>query len=578
MAIKTQTRIRSESAAFLAVLAAIVVLLNALGVFLHVRHDTTDRQVFSLSQGSLRLAASLADRMEVRAYFSEDLPPPHNATERYVHDLLSEYRDASGGKLRVTIIHPEKDEQKQAAERDGVARVQDQKLESDSFSVHEGFRGISFHYLGDSKAIPRVDTLEGLEYEISQKIKELSGEAIEIAILQGHESLTPTRGLTSLKSYLPTYKLTLVEAKQEIPVDKYRALLIVHPQDALSDTELAYVNQYVMRGGSLAVFGGGIKVDPTQGEPRAEPIDSGLNKLLEKWGVRMDNRIVADAQCGRARMPTRIGIPVMVPYPPVPIVSFDETQRKHPVLFRLDQVGIPFTVGLSLTGSLAGDKQVKHTVLMRSTEQAWLIEGDSIPLNPQDRWSVPGYNGPYTLAVSIEGKLPSAFAVSATPALTSAPDAAAPPPPAIQAPNRATKDVRVLVFGSGYFMHEAFLPPPTAGVTLTSSAAALAMNSIDWLAQDSDLIEIRAKNVEDPVIEIPANVREAEATIREAIDQQDEKKADDAFKQRKAAMEAWDDKKSAYRWGNTLGIPAVLALAGVIRWRVRRARKATLAP
>src|SRR6185436_12899667 len=63
--------------------------------------------------------------MEVVAYFSHDLPPPHNATERYVRDLLAEYRDASNGKIRVTIVHPTKDEQKQAAERDGITRVQD---------------------------------------------------------------------------------------------------------------------------------------------------------------------------------------------------------------------------------------------------------------------------------------------------------------------------------------------------------------------------------------------------------------------------------------------------------------------
>ena len=192
-----------------------------------------------------------------------------------------------------------------------------------SFTVHEGFRGISFHYLGDTKAIGRVDTLEGLEYEVTQKIKELAGDEIEIALLQGHESPTPTRGLTALKDYLSTYKLTLVDAKDEIPVDKYRALLVVHPQDALSETELRHIDQYVMRGGSLAIFGGGVKVDPTQGDPRAEPIDTGLNKLLERWGLRLDNRIVADAQCGRARLPTRLGIPVMVPYPPVPIVTFD---------------------------------------------------------------------------------------------------------------------------------------------------------------------------------------------------------------------------------------------------------------
>ena len=111
---------------------------------------------------------------------------------------------------------------------------------------------------------------------------------------------------------------------------------------------------------------------------------------------------------------------------------------------------------------------------------------------------------------------------------------------------------------------------------LPNSAAALAMNAIDWLAQDSDLIEIRAKTVEEPVIKVPQNVRDAEATIRNAIEEQDETKAQAAFERRKTAMEDWNRKKSLYRWGNTLGIPFVLALFGIIRWRVRRARHVKL--
>ena len=136
--------------------------------------------------------------------------------------------------------------------------------------------------------------------------------------------------------------------------------------------------------------------------------------------------------------------------------------------------------------------------------------------------------------------------------------------------------MHVLVFGTGYFLRDEFMPPSQGQRTVPGGAAALALNAIDWLAQDSDLIAIRAKSVEDPTLEVPQKVREAEATIREAIGEQDEEKADKAFQERKDSMAAWDAKKTTYRWANTLGLPLAFALFGVIRWRVRKATRANL--
>jgi len=570
MATKKQARAASESTLFLVVLGGILLLLNVLGVFFNLRIDTTGKQLFSLADGSTRLAASLEDRMEIKAYFSADLPPPHNATERYVRDILSEYRDASKGKISVRFIRPVEDDEKAEAERDGIVRVQDQQLEQDSFAVIEGYRGISLNYLGETKSLPRIDSTAGLEYEITQAIKELTGKKTLLAVLSGHDGPSLEKGLSSLKQYLPTYEMTEVAATAEID-SKYKALLIVHPEKPLSETELRYINQYVMRGGSLGVFGGGIKIDAGQGDPTASKVDPGLNALLEKWGVNVGDKIVADAQCGRARLPTRLGIPIPVPYPPVPIVSFDPSVE-HPTIFKLDQIGVPYPVQVKLTGALKDDKQVKSTVVAKSTQSAWLMTEDPPDITAKPRWEVPGYSGPFALGVALEGKLPSAFADSGA---ASTPDAVEPAVP-VQAPARAEKNVHVLVIGSGYFLRDEFLPPPQDGEVNLGGGVAFALNSVDWLTQDSDLIAIRAKNVEEPALEIPNNVVEAEAEIREAIEEQDESKAKGAFEERKAAMVAWNQKKQSYRWGNTMAIPALFALFGMVRWRVRKKRRASL--
>ncbi len=582
MSKKQQARAASESAAFLLIVGGILVLCNVLGLFFYARTDTTEKEQYSLSKGSLRLAGALKDRMEIVGYFSADLPPPYNATERYVRDLLTEYKEASHGKISVRIVHPVKDEDKQKAEADGVVKVQDQKFESDSFTAVEGYRGLSIKYLADSRAISHIESTDGLEYQLTQLIKEMSGEKVKIGIVSGHNiepqqnpmqmMQQPPHGshTQTIRAYLPTYDVQDVDVTKEIPKD-LKALLIVQPETAFTETELRYIDQYVMHGGSLGVFGGAIKVEASQGMPSGTAFSPGLNKLLEKWGVKIKNGIVADAQCGRARMPTSLGMAIQVPYPPVPIVTFQDYQRRHPVLFRLDQIGLPYVSPLGFNDALKADKDVKRVILAQSTKQAWIMDGATIDLKSRDRWEVPGYQGPFALGVAIEGQLPSAFAKAEAPSG----DAAA---ASIKAPARAEKPVHVLVFGSGFSMRDEFLPAqqPGAHEVPAGGGAAFALNAIDWLAQDSDLIAIRAKNVEDPALRVPSNVKEAENTIRQAVQEQDESKAQKALEDRKAAVVVWEQKKSMYKWGNTLLVPFAFAMFGVVRWRVRSARRKNL--
>lgn len=561
---KKQAKAASESTLFLGLLGAIVVAVNVLGVFSHGRIDATDNQLFSLSQGSINLVGRLEDRLEIRAYFSKDLPPPHNSTERYLRDLLTEYRDASRGRLSYRFISPEDDDSREDAERDGIVRAQDQVLKADSFSVQEGYRGLSFHYLGDTRALPRIDSTAGLEYEITQAIKELVSDKETIGILDGHEGPSISKGLSSLQAFLPNYNLKQVSAKEPLSTE-LKALLVVDPKTPLSETELQNLDLYVMHGGSLGVFGGSRHTDMSSGQPNSGTLDSGLNTLLEKWGVALTNAIVADAQCGRARLPTQLGIPIAVPYPPAPIITFDETQQAHPVAFRLKQVAVPYTVAIKLNGALENRKGVTTTVLARSTADSWRMLGEHIDLSSRERWQIPAYEGPFPIGVAISGKLPSAFAEDSDAASNSS-----------NSPDHSVDDVHVLVFGAGTMLRDEFMPRPGEQGQFFGGNVAFALNAIDWLANDSDLIAIRAKNVEDPSLEVPSTVAEAEAVARDAYEDQDEEKFAAAIEERKSAVAAWESKKSNYRWGNTFALPFAFALFGFIRFRMRRAKKANL--
>jgi ABC-2 type transport system permease protein len=572
MAINKRTRRATESLAFLGISAGILVLLNVLGVFFFGRADVTENRLFSLSEGSKRVVQKLEDELEVTAYFTKDLPPPFNATERYVRDILDEYQAASKGKLKVKFVNPDNDEARQQAETDGVQRVAHQKIENDAVQVVEGYRGLVFNYLGEHRALGAINGTEGLEYDITETIRLLSGEKIKLGVLSGHEGPTLSQGLTVLKGLLPLYELTEVSAAQ--PIDgTLRALLIVAPENPLSDDELRNIDAYVMNGGNLGVFGGSLKVKQDQADLSATPVNSGLNRLLEKWGIKMRDEIVADTRCGQAPYRTNFGISIPVAFPPVPVIDFDEAQAAHPVAYRLQQVFVPFIGALKETGELKKEKDVKLTVLGRTSKDSWTIDGDTIDLKPRDprQWSRSNDRGPFAVAVAIEGKLPSAFRAEA---LSSAQGAA---PSGPRGPERATKPVHVFIAGSSGFIRDEFLPPPQkGGEQELNSSVSFGLNAIDWLAQEDALIAVRAKSVEEPLIEVPATVKEAESEINDAAKQGDEAGAQAALEKRKEALTDWDAKKARTKLLNVALMPLLLLLFGLVRWQLRKQKRANI--
>jgi len=74
----------------------VVVLVNIAGITLFFRIDLTANKLYSLAAASKKVAADLSEPLTIKIFFTRDLPPPHNNTERYLHDLLEEYAVYAG--------------------------------------------------------------------------------------------------------------------------------------------------------------------------------------------------------------------------------------------------------------------------------------------------------------------------------------------------------------------------------------------------------------------------------------------------------------------------------------------------
>jgi hypothetical protein len=157
----------------------------------------------------------------------------------------------------------------------------------------------------------------------------------------------------------------------------------------------------------------------------------------------MTPKIVADAQCSRAPMRGPMGLQVLVPYPPIPVLQLSEEQLEHPVMFRLASPMLPFVAPLEVGDAPLGGQ---ITVLGSSSQDSWTMSGPTIslePRNPRD-WQMTSDAGPFNLMVAIEGKLPSAYVAPLDEEGANA----------IPAPPTAERDVRVLVSGTSTFLED----------------------------------------------------------------------------------------------------------------------------
>lgn len=558
----------SESTAFLVMIAVGLVLLNVLGVFFYARWDLTERKLHSLSNGTKRMLSGLDDRLTVRAYFSEDLPPPFNSHERSVRDLLEEYEAYSQGKLAVEIIHPADNEdlQKQAAD-DQVQKVPHAALQADEAHEVLGYRGIAFIYRGESKSIPvlsRSADISGLEYDftttIRRVVEQATGSKRTIGFVTGHgePGVTPPPprqmpnqppqdpGISYLNKLIDTYNLRDVDlkAKQPTPED-FAGLVIVGPTENIPEADLYKIDQFLMMGGSVAVFVNGASIEETQMGINATTNETGLEPMLETYGARVSHDVVMDVQTDRflvtAQMRTPMGnIPMSLPrpYPAWPHFAENEIAEDHALLFRLPGLTLLWPSTVRITREAADNEAIEARVLVRTTEKAWSVS-DNFNLDPRqeeeewmDQQKAASQQGRFPLVAELIGQFPSHFADSGRPASDEADGEVDEEDQEHLAESRGPG--RLLVVGDADFLNIAYVGsnrrPRHSASNLT-----FMMNALDWLAEDEDLIEIRAKRLEDPSL-----------------------------------PDMTDAKRNWIKWGNIIAWPVLFLLFGVARWSWRK--------
>jgi gliding-associated putative ABC transporter substrate-binding component GldG len=467
-----QMRTKRNSIAAAVIVLLILVVVNFIGTRRFLRVDLTENKVYTLSESSKRVMGRLDDLVTVRAYFSEKLPPYLLKVRQQVQDLLEEYRNYSGGNLKVEFIDPANDpEVESQLAQLGIPKLQMNILQKDKLEVVGGFLGLGFFFEDRTEAIPIVENMETLEYDITSKILKVSMKTLPRAgfVLKGGEHGLD-RDLTLLRRALSeSYEVVEVTPEDSIPAGL--GVLLVLGMETLTEGDLFAIDQYLMRGGNTVVLAPTVKIGQAMS---ADPVEGDNLELLEAYGVRVNRDLVMDRSNEVAPFSSGY-VNYYLSYPLWVKIRPEGFGPESQIVNRLESLVLPWTSSLSVIADTLGDVEVQ--ILANTTPYGW-TQSAPFQLNPNALPPPVEETHPETLAVLLRGSFESAYADSGPPEGIGA--EVIPSGPAAQ----------MVVLGSSMFVMDNFISSFQENLVFVQ-------NVLDWMSLGDELIEIRSKKVTD---------------------------------------------------------------------------------
>lgn len=438
-------------------LAGILLLVNIMSNQFFFRLDLTEDRQYTLSKATRDILRDLDQPVMVTAYFSDNLPADIAKTRRDFQDLLIEYANRSKGNLDYRFVAPETDEQKQEALQSGVQPVMINVREKDQVKQQQSFMGAVVSMGEQEDVIPFVQPGGAMEYALSTSIKKLSVvEKPSVGLLQGHgePGLSELGQAYEMLSIL--YNVENIDLNTEESIaDRFRAVAIVAPTDSFPADHFRKLDDYLGRGGRLLVAIN--RVDGDLSTAQGSSVTTALESWLADKGVSVDASFVIDAQCGAVTVQQQQGFFTFnsqVQFPYLPVLS---TFAEHPVTNGLEQVILPFASPVRFTG----DSSLNFTPLAYTSSQAGLMTAP-VFFDVNRQWTAADFSsGNIVVGGILEGNI-----VGDMPS-------------------------KMVVFGDGDFAVSG-----EQGRGQGQDNISLLVNSIDWLSDDTGLIELRTRGVQ----------------------------------------------------------------------------------
>jgi gliding-associated putative ABC transporter substrate-binding component GldG len=504
----------------------VLIVLNILGSLYFQRFDLTKDKRYTLSETSLNIVKQVRNPLSIKIYMDGDLPADFRRLQQETRQLLEEFQ-AYNSNIVFEFVNPLENQEEsmdltKSLFQKGLTpiniTVDDKGKQSQAMvfpwaiAVYDNKEvniPLLKNRMGASTTQKVIGSIQHLEYSIADAINKITKDKQKkVAIIKGNGEMNEihiAKMLMQIREsyYIGPFTLDSVAKNPTGSLEalkKYDLAIISKPTETFSDEEKQVLDQFIMNGGKTLWLVDQVAADMDSlynqsGATLAYPRDLNLNDMFFKYGFRINPDLVKDEVGSPIKLATgEQGSATQYQefvwkYSPKVIPN-----SLHPIVKNLGEIKFDFASPIDTLKN-----GIKKTVLLHSSQYSKTIGTPSeINLNivaektsPQDYIN----KGNLPLSVLLEGSFHSAFENRVLPFKENS----------FQAKGKPTK---MIVISDGDLARNQLdknMMPVELGYDQRTGNLYdnkdFMMNCINYLLDDTGLINIRSKDLDLPLLD-----------------------------------------------------------------------------
>ena len=482
-------------------------------------------------QGGSSVFANIQEPVAFRGYLSEDakLPPALAEYRAVLNDVLDELVAESDGKFSVEMLDPEAGDgavARQIAEQFGFQPMAASLFGTNFFYFHLTLAGSGTVV---QVPLPEARSAEATKRSIEEGLKRFATGLLRTVALVAPPAPAPymaQQGMggnqfNQLRGILSNdFSVETTDLADGLTPEAADLVVVVDPKD-LSQKQLFALDQFLMKGGTVAVAAGAFEANFSAQSLSAAPRTTGLEGWLAHHGLDIGESMVMDPVNAAFPVPVnrRVGgftfqELMMLDYPYFPDIRAPNLNPDSIITSGLPQVTLAWASPIELDADKNAGREVVE--LLRTSPQSWLSTSTDVTAKVTEAglsaFRPEGDQESRLVGVMLGGRFDSFFAGQPSPLLEEDEEEDAGEDDAAEAAEdadaeeddglgvvtsvieRSPESARLFLFSSNAFLADQTLRMiGSADGTLYGNSVQMMVNVVDWALEDETLLGIRAR-------------------------------------------------------------------------------------